>query len=239
MEFKLWLESMLPQELQGINSQQEFNDRLKQIGPAGRENVLNWVKEINREGYAKKLGTSNPILLHHGSPNMDLKELKPMPGKRSLGFLGAMYDVENLGVFMTNSKPIANYFGSNRSKYGRDYKVYDAYCKVENPLNVNNIPLTAKKIGLQLVNSYNGTKKTKLAMEDIWWLLDKPQFVDEIKKSGYDAMVFTESRKIRKESGDLGGLTYFIMNPNNILMVAPHNDTIKNLDDLYAMINNF
>lgn len=239
MQFRKFLEQIDPlQSLRQARSVQEMLAMYKNLSPEERKEVLNWINEINRQHYGKLLRTARPVLLHHGSPAKEIGDegLKLTQGNRSLGFMGAMYPVTNQGVFLTDSKPVAHYFGSNRSKYGRDYEVYDVYANLDHVLdasNANSLPLQLRKMGLEMVNKYEGTKKNRLAQGDIWWLLDKPEFVNAIKQLGYTAIKFLESRGIRKQAGDLGASTYMVLDPKDMVVVNNKNNAIKTVDDLF------
>jgi hypothetical protein len=220
LKFKLWIENIGNQIIQ-INSKEELISLYQKSNPETKKEILNWIEEnINKPIYGEKLGTNNPILLYHGSPQESIAHqgLQITKGQRSRGFMGATYEVENHGIFMTDSKSMANYFGSNRSNYGRDYTVYEAYCNVDPVLDLSK-PITGqiKKIGLKLINQYSGSAKTKLAESDIWWLLDQSEFIELIKSLGYNSVKFKEDYSIRK-AVDKGSSTYLIFDPSRIMI---------------------
>jgi len=234
LHFKLWIENIEDQIFK-INSKEELILLYQKANKEIKQEILNWIEEnINKPIYKEKLRTNNPILLYHGSPqeSIDHQGLQIRTGQRSRGFMGANYEVQNQGIFMTDSKNMAHYFGSNRSNYGKDYKVYEAYCNVDPILDLSK-PFTGqiKKIGLNLVNKYSGTSKTKLAESDIWWLLDQSEFIEFIKKAGYASIKFKEDYSIRKNI-DKNSYSYLIFDPSRIMIKSQ-----PNLDVVIQKIN--
>lgn len=251
-EFSLILEntateSPLASMINGnFSSKQEMLDIYKQMSTQDRKVFEEHIEEINKKNYAIKLGTNNPALLYHGSPNDEINEFKPTKGKRSLGFMGAMYDVENQGIFFSDSKSYAHFFGQNRQDLKiKQPTVYSAYVNIDKILDLTNhtkLPPNLKKIGLQLINKYEGTNKKKLANFDVWWLLDQPLFVNQIKEMRFTGVKFKESHSIQKQvsknyniSGP--GNTYLIFNPQSILIKNNKNDLIKDIDGLYEYLS--
>lgn len=250
MRFRAWLESLSLLSINNVSSKQEMIDRYKQMSEQDRKNFWENIEEINKKNYAKRLGTNNPILLYHGSPNSEIDEFQRTKGTRALGFMGATYDVDNQGIFFSDSKSYAHFFGQNRSdgedRYVRNPTIYSAYVNADRVFdltNVTKLPINLKKIGLQLINQYEGTNKKKLANFDVWWLLDQPFFIEKIKEMGFTGVKFKESYSIQKKvsksyniSGP--GNTYLIFDPKLILIKNNKNDLINNIDSLYEYLRN-
>jgi len=176
--------------------------------------------------------------LYHGAPASKAEQIKSKgfalgKGERSLGFMGASYGVQNQGVFLTDSKASASYFGSNRSRYGSDYTVFTVWVKPGRIAEPAQLPRDVIRLGLRLTNEYEGTQKTRLAIRDWWWLLDRPEFVQAIKDLGYEGIRFREAPAIEKTVGERA-LTYMIFDPANIKIQGV--DTIQNVQQFYRML---
>lgn len=215
-----------------IHSKEDLTNMLK--NPQTLNAIVQQVENINKEEYGKRLGTSNPTLLYHGSPQTKLEQLLPVKGRRSHGFMGAEYQVDNQGVFLTDSKQVATYFGKNRSDSG-EYGVYQAYVNLDKVLDIANLPSNIRSLGLKMVNAYDGTRKTRFARSDMWWLLDKSEFINAIKSLGFNSVRFRESIAIEKSAGN--GNTYLVFNPKDIAIKSKQNDVIKDFDSLWNYIN--
>jgi hypothetical protein len=234
--FRIWLEGQLP--FANFETKQDFIAWLKKSSNQDKQEILDWAGKINYAEYAKKLDTRNPVILYHGSPQDKIAQngFQVTMGERSSGFMGASYTVRNQGIFMTDSKEMAHYFGSNRSDNGRNYQVYTAYGNLDHVFDATiNMPLQFRKIGLKLINDYYGKKKTKLAESDIWWLLDKPEFVQLIKDAGYTAVKFKETFTIRKQSSKTS-FSYLIFDPSHLLVKQNSNDMLKDIDSIWNYI---
>tara|TARA_Y100000310_G_scaffold72876_1_gene69027 strand:+ start:2865 stop:3584 length:720 start_codon:yes stop_codon:yes gene_type:complete len=160
------------------------------------------------------------IELYHGSPIQKAQNIKDQgfelgEGQRT-GFMGSTKTVNNQGIFLTDNKPLANYFGSNRSTYGNDYEILTSYVDSTNIMDFNNAPREIVKLGLQIINTYENTKKTRLAQRDWWWLLDQEEFISSIKQHGFTGVKFIESYAINRSAGSQGGYSYLIFDPNTI-----------------------
>jgi hypothetical protein len=236
MSFRQWLENTSPLQ---ASSKEEMLERYKKMSAAERQAVLDWAEEINKQGYARRLGTTNPILLFHGSPHK-IEQFKLMPGKRSLGFMGAGYDVQNQGVFLSDSKPMAAFYGSNRAENPHQYTVYSVYVNADRVMDltsVRKLPQALRKLGLDLLAAWEG-RKTNLTNADIWWLLDKPEFIAQIKQLGFTGVKFREDKDVHKDikkgwhyKG--GANTYLIFDPSQIIIKDGRNDLIHDFDTLW------
>ncbi len=236
MNFKSWLENHTP--LDSFKTREEFVSFLKRSSVQERQAILDWAEKINYGEYARKLGTSHPVLLYHGSPQDKIASqgFQVTMGQRNIGFMGAGYSVQNQGVFMTDSKEMAHFFGSNRSDGGRNYRVYTAYANLDHIFDATGVmPLHFRKLGLKLIGNYYGKKKSKLAESDIWWLLDRPEFVQLIKDAGYTAVRFKENYAIRKQTSK-SAFSYLVFDPVHLMIKQPSNDMLRDVDTIWKYI---
>ena len=243
LNFHQWLSEAtvsVPAFLQGITTKEELIALIR--SNRGLEKpVTDWAEEINKQEYGRKLGTDNPVLLYHGSPQHDIHQtgFKLTKGRRSDGWLGADYEVDNQGVFMTDSPALAKFFGDNRAEYTNGATIYQAYTNLDRCLNATKpgaLDLALRKLGLGLSNDYYGEKKKKLANRDIWWLLDRPDFVNAVKKMGYTAVKFKEDVATVRTVGEKAGNSYCVFDPSTMIIRHPKNNLIKTLDDLVPFL---
>lgn len=212
---------------------EDFLGALKKADQIDRDALLAYADAINRQHYADQLHTESPVLLHHGSPDQ-IDRFELVKGRRSHGFMGAEYQVDNQGVFLTDSKALAHHFGRNRAD--GSYKVYDVYANLDKMLDLTKqVPVKLKGVGLQMVNQYYGTQKTKLAQQDLWWLCDRPDFIAKIRELGYDAIKFKESRHNRRD--DPTASTIMVLDMSKLLIKSQQNDKIQSLRDLWQHAN--
>lgn len=216
-------------DLTGIDmtSVQTFVDSMRRI-PRERVVALNDILLAKREEYAAQFASMTT--LYHGAPERPYKSadrtlnvydeimangFKLTQGRRSIGGMGALEVVDNLGIFLTDSKTLAHFFGDNRDDHGRGRVIT---CKVDTSrlLESSKARGTIVKLGCELVNQYNGTTKTRLAMRDWWWLVDRKPFVDAIKAEGYTGVRFQEDVAVRRSANAFDGHTYFIFDPTTI-----------------------
>jgi len=217
----------IPASILNSNSVEDLKKNLSYLSSQDKSNLIKAIEKINFESQKPN---DNFILLYHGTPH-EINDFKLTKGKRS-GFLGSEHEVDNLGIFMTDSLSMAHFFGSSRSSHPKDYRVYKAFVYLGKCLDANQtIPVKVRKFGLDLVNKYEGTNKKTLAQSDIWWLLDRKSFVEGLKKEGYDSVKFKETKEVRKAGGD--GNTYCIFDPKNIKIISSKNNKINNLEDLF------
>ena len=151
-------------------------------------------------------------------------------GRRS-GFLGMTEYVENQGIFLSDAPESARYFGKNRSDDPRDAQLVSCYADVSRVMSYENAPREVVRLGLSIVNKENGTRKTRLAVRDWWWLLDQPEFVSLIKRSGFSGVTFQEDPRMA-----LPGRTYLIFDPSSIKVVGKKGDGINTVADFYEYL---
>jgi hypothetical protein len=216
------------QRVKDCNNYDDFLTLIKSFSDIDKKYLQEYADKINNP-------TDKGILLYHGTGKYkDILDngFKITKGERS-GFMGGINEVDNQGIFLTDNKTVAHFFGENRAY--RNYDVIHVYANLKNCLDftdLKNIPLDIKKLGLFLINEYEGTNKKTLARRDIWWLLDIKEFVDLLKNKGYDSVRFKEDYKIKipQESN-----TYLVFDTNNLTIKKP---IIKNLQDFYEYIKN-
>lgn len=238
MKFKIWLESNLPSVFIGVKSKDELFATLKRNYSVHKQEILDWLENINFQNYCRLVGTDHPVILYHGSPQDAIAEkgFQITNGQRA-GMFGGTRSVQNQGIFMTDSQEMAKFFGSSRTEYGRNYNLYQAYANLDRILDMTiSLPTQVRKLGLQLINSYKGKKKSKIAESEIWLLLDMPEFVDFLKSLGYDVVKFKESFSTRKQS-DKNAFSYLIFDPNNLVIKSAKNDLLSDFDSICKYLN--
>jgi len=198
------------------------------------------LRGMNEPGYAARLGTDAPVLLYHGSPLMDLdtQGLRPAKGRRSLGFLGAVKEVENLAVFLTDSRRLAELYAQNRSDR-HEYRVYEVYANLDHLLDmtdVRRLPTSLKKLGASAAQAWRGGSKT-VRQSEAWWVLDQPEFVAELLRLGYtSAVLFEEARTVRELAQGrkfaVRPRTYAVFSPEHVVVRSPIMDAVRTRDDL-------
>lgn len=158
--------------------------------------------------------------LYHGAPHEIIAKIRQdgfriTKGRRG-GFLGSIDIVDNLGIFLTDSKRLANFFGANRASSSANYEVIPVYVDVSGVLDSNRAPVSIRRVGLKLLQDWYGKSYQSITHADWWWLLDRAPFVDAIKALGYTGVRFREDITVRREAKDLKGSTYFIFDPSMI-----------------------
>lgn len=183
----------------------QFKNHIMSLSDIDKKTIMDYINEVNNKG----------IILYHGTPKhkeIEDEGLKLTKGLREFGFLGGVtYHVQNLGIYLSDSKNTAGVFGRNRSEYhNKPYKVIEYVADIHNILDFNSkIPYKIHKLGSKLINDYEGGKRNKIAGSSVFWCLDQKQFVDYIKSQGYDAVKFKEDPDAPK--GAKKSNTYFVM----------------------------
>ena len=170
--------------------------------------------------------------LYHGAPYSIASMIKEKgfevgEGKRQ-GFMGWTETVQNQGIFLTDNPSMARFFGENRSDDPRDANVVACYVDVSKLMSFQNVPRDIVNLGLSLVNTYNKTRKTRLAIRDWWWLMDNPTFVEAIKKHGFTGVSFREDPVLK-----MAGMTYLIFDPSTIKVEGKRGDGVLTVKDFY------
>lgn len=133
-----------------------------------------------------------------------------------------MREIDNLGIFLTDNKRLAEFFGQNRAegiKNTSRFELYTLLVDTGRILYMDNLPSQQKRLANELLYNYHGSRQ-RLSPQNYWWLLDKPEFIDSIRKK-YDTVVFNEKPKIMKMAGVNYGKTFFVMNPDRIEIYKP------------------
>jgi hypothetical protein len=175
-------------------------------------------------------------VLYHGSPDI-IDTFKLTKGIRNIG--GGNREVDNLGVFLTDNKKLADFFGDNRSEGQNKSKstlnTYAVFVDLGRVLDSQNLPPNLKKIANIELHNYYG-KRQNISPTNFWLLLDNPEFINEVKKS-YDTVVFDEQKKVMKLANVNSGRTYFILDPNRIDKYEPLTfNELKNKIDYFVDI---
>lgn len=203
-----------------LSSFESFMDSMKTI-PQDQLTKLNDLLVQMREEEEKSL--SQLTKLYHGTAQELAKIIKQdgfriTDGRRG-GAFGSAQRVQNHGIFLTDCPNLANYFGANRADYWHD--VLPVFVDVSHVLDYAKAPLSVRKIGIQLLNDYNGTSTNPtphrtINQSDWWWLLDQAPFVSEIKNGGYSGVMFKETIDVRRQANALNAATYIIFDPTTI-----------------------
>ncbi len=222
-------EKATPLNLNGVkmDSLQNFMDSLRYI-PKDQLNALQ--AELDRLRAEKAKSIEGMTKLYHGAPHkiadiINTSGFELTPGKRS-GFLGAINEVLNKGIFLTDSKQLANFFGSNRSEYGNDYKVFTCYADTSKFMDIDNTPKSVMTLGLKILKAWDGVTRRKIPMAEWWWLLDDDEFVNAIKSLGFTGVKFKEDKFVRKSAGDNDGFTYMVFDPKAIKLPRDYGITL-------------
>jgi len=213
-------------DLTGIDmtSAETFVQSMSRI-PRERVVVLNNEFVKRREQHDAQY--SSLTKLYHGAPErsrvgdryLDIHGeivrdgFKLTKGRRTIG-LGD-YLVDNLGIFLSDSKSIAQFFGDNRDDHGRGRVIE---CRVDTRRLYDSSVAKGEiaAVGLSLINEYKGTTKTKLALRDWWWLVDQPELVNMVQQTGFTGILFKETTGVRRAANSFDGHTFFIFDPKSI-----------------------
>ena len=221
-----------PQPDLDLSTFETFIASLKKL-PKDQLEKLQKEMDTVKESSFKPSGTWKE--LYHGTPYGISQTIKDKgfllgEGRRS-GFMGSTKLVSNQGIFLSDNIGTARYFGENRSDSPNNSEVLKCYADVSRIMDFQNAPREIVKLGLLITNKYEGTKKTRLAIRDWWWLLDYPEFVSAIKKLGYSGVSFPESPSLR-----VSGKTYLIFDPSTIKIKGKKGDGINNVQDFYEYL---
>jgi len=222
-----------------FQNKDKFIKYINKLSKTQKKSLLSDINKIN-ENHKKQFDSMKTLF--HGTTNEISKKIKNngfklTEGKRS-GFMGLKKKVDNLAIFLADNKTLARAYGTNRDPYdGQDTNVIEVKADIKNTLNMTkwntSIPLSIRKIAIKLISNYEGKEVKKPIQEDIFWLIDQKEFINEVKNMGYDSIEFKESKKTKKELGNVSGNTIAIFNPNKINIIKP---LINSLDDLYQFI---
>ena len=148
-------------------------------------------------------------------------------GQRS-GFMGATFTVDNQGIFLSDNKQAARFFGEDRSGSPGEAQVLTCYADTSRVMPAEQAPREILRLGVSIINKYDNSNKSRLAVRDWWRLLDRGEFVSAIKKMGYTGVSFREDAFL-----NLPGRTYLIFDPSTIKIRGKQGDGINNVRDFF------
>lgn len=230
------------QQISNLKSHEEVPSYVRSLPDADKEALLDHIEKENHSISKSKTGDhDNAALLYHGTPHHETISQHGFQigkGRRS-GFMGSEKEVDNHGVFLSGSKHLASFFGENRAKHRSDSKTMPVYANLGNTLDMEKAPSHIKKKALELVNKYDGTKKTNLNLNDHHWVLDQKEFVDHVKAHGYHSVRFPEAHHVRKLArvNKHDAHTYMVFDPSRLSVHKNHISTFEDLHN-YAKSRN-
>jgi hypothetical protein len=227
-----WNGIPVPECLAGIRSVKDLEDRAGTQD--GKHAVLRFADEINRKHREMVLG-GEPVVLYHGTPAVfDRFELTR--GKRGIGFLGLTNDVDNLGVFLSDSRDLARSYGQDRAD-GERFRVLEVHTDPGRVLDLatRRMPAALHRTALGVWNRHHHQPQTSLHGNDgVWWLLDQPEFVQAVKAAGYDSVRFREARDMTRGCRP-PCRTWMVFDPRRLL-ISPDQDRVRTVRDLLDVL---
>lgn len=201
-----------------LTSADAFRESLRRLAP---ERIAALDAAIKQADHDVRFPGPGWKALYHGAPTKLAARIEQSgfqlgPGQRTMGFMDAPYTVQNKAIFLTDSKPLAAFFGSNRAEHPSDYRVIECSADVSKVLDAEKMPKELRALGRRLIKAWEGSAPKRIPQSQFWWLLDQPEFVDALKAAGYTGMHFPETRAIRRESGSLEGRTWALLDPGAI-----------------------
>ena len=183
--------------------------------------------EVNRVNDEYRNSFEGAVTLYHGT-SPDVADLirqggfQLTKGLRTGGFLSAEYEVDNQAIFLSEDKGLARGYGGNRSDFEADVQVLEVRANISNTLDMTQwgkqIPLDLRKFMLQALSNYEGKKISRPTQSDMFWFVDQPEIVEEIKAAGYDSIRFAESTATKKSLGldKTAGDTIAVFDPSRL-----------------------
>lgn len=191
------------------------------------------------DGLRRAVRPEGTVELYHGTPQKRAEQilhggLQLTKGERA-GFMGSTYTVDNQGIFLTDSKRLAGFFGDNRSDGMPDNRarVFTCYVDPSHIVDLNSAPREIIKAGLAISAREDGSSETRrtLSQGEAWKLLDHKEFVDLFKQAGYTGVRFKEQIGVRRAAGDLSAHTYFVFDPASITVLEREAWTFRKFYD--------
>jgi hypothetical protein len=175
------------------------------------------------------------VILYHGTPHYKeilAKGFKLTKGERN--FLGFTDLVDNQGIFLAESKAMAEFFGENRAD-SRLYKVLTVRADIHNTIDLSltegklsqSIPTEIRNATKNLLENFDGKKRRKFSFDDIITLLDRPEYINTIKRNGFDSVKFLEGR------GD--GCTYLVFDVRKLSI----HQLLNTVDGLFDYLQDY
>ncbi len=173
----------------------------------------------------------NPLVVYHGGSTRDKYfTFAPHKAKRSLGFMGAQYDVDVNTYFFSESIYMARAFAENRAEHRGDAWIHKVYLSVQNPLNLTGDYQKSVKLIKETGSEYwgEGDKGT------LWKVFDRPKSVQSLMDFGYDGAVIFDTDAARSfkllRTDPKSKITWCAFHPNQIKS-ATINDGSYDVDD--------
>lgn len=212
----------------------DVRDQLKRLS---REDLARLQDELNAMDDAVAAQFATMTRLYHGAPRSITERIraqgfKRVKGRRS-GFLGATWEVENLAIFLAEDKRLASVFGGNRvDRPGDSAETLEVFADIHQPLDMTvwaRVPKPLRVLGERIVGARYGTKRVK--QDDMFWLIDQPEFVDAVKAQGFDAIRFLESADTVRSLGlpRKGMVTVAVFDPARLHVVPPARGSLASL----------
>ena len=201
----------------------------EQLQRLSRDDLARLQDELNGLDDAAAARLVGMTRLWHGAPASIAERIREKgfartKGRRA-GFLGATYEVDNLAIFLTENKALAEAFGRNRTdRHGEGTEVLEVYADLRQPLDMTmwaKVPKPLRELGEKLVQGYFHQKRPK--QEDLYWLVDQPAFMDAVRDLGYDAVRFHEGAATVKALGlgRKGEVTVAVLDPTRLHVAPP------------------
>jgi hypothetical protein len=229
------MSAALPLDNINLLSFQSFMDSLNRVPREQVQSLQAILTKMQRELRQPHAGYTE---LYHGTTNQLADTIVKSgfiltQGRRG-GFMGLTNYVDNQGIFLTDTKSLAHYFGSNRSDgHPGDYRLITCYTDTSHVMQISQAPRTVVRLGLKLINDYNGTNVRKIAEREWWWLLDQKPFVAALRAEGFTGAQFKEAAPIRRASQSPDAHTVLIFDPTAIKIAELTKITIK---DFYTWL---
>ena len=212
--------------------------------PSSPEDMRSWLArnkdkipamqaEINKINDEYMSQFDNMQTLYHGTPNFEAiskQGFQLTKGQRS-GFMGSSQTVDNLGIFLSTNKGMAQAFGQNRADL-KNMKVLEVKADIRNTLNMKDwkaLPLEIRKIAVKLIRDYEGRAVREPSQSDYHWLMDQPIFVNAIKDAGFDSAMFGEGKYVEKHLGASGD-TVAVFEPSKLHLPQ---EPLSTMTDIY------
>ena len=208
----------------------------EQLQRLSRDDLARLQDELNALDDASIARFTGMTRLWHGAPASIADKIRERgfartKGRRS-GFMGSTFEVDNLALFLTENKALADAFGRSRSGRGEGTEVLEVYADLRQPLDLTvwtKVPKPLRALGEKLLAAHGGSKKPK--QEDLFWFIDQPAFMDAVRHLGYDAVRFHESAETVKSLGlaRKGEVTVAVLDPARLHVAPPPRGTLGSL----------
>ena len=219
----------------------DFQTYLQRLPKTSLAKLQLEIDTINKEHASQFEGMQT---LYHGTTKKKAEKIRRggfelTAGERS-GFMGSTKVVQNQAIFLSGDKGIAHAFGANRDPYGGpEADTIEVKADIHNTLDMTRwgkqIPLDIRKYVVAKLSEYEGADIKRPKQEDMFWMIDQPEIVELIKKSGYDSVRFAESTATKRAMGleKSSGDTVAVFDPLKLhIAVVP----LRNLRDIFEYV---